>query len=318
VTLQRGAGLDTLLLRSRLLARIRAWFAEHPALEVDTASLSAAAVTDPAIESLAVGGRCVEGFLHTSPEYMMKRLISDGAGDVFQICRVWRDGELGRWHEPEFTMLEWYRLGIDEFALMDEVEALLGELLGPGRLRGPASRIRYDTALQNALGLTSAADTSALASALLARGVDVPPNVPHDALLDLAMGTLASAGFDRDRLTFVHAYPASQAALARIRATDPPTAARFEVFIGPLELGNGFWELTDATEQRARFERENAARSSAGRSPMPIDEQFLESLELGLPDCAGVALGFDRIVAAATDARSIADVVAFTHARVSP
>jgi len=318
MTLRRGASLSTLQLRAGLLARVRAWFAEHPACEVETASISKAAPPDPAIESLRVHGRSANGFLHTSPEFMMKRLIADGAGDIFQICRVWRDGELGRWHEPEFTLIEWYRMGIDEFALMDEVEALLEELIGRQRLRGSAVRISYDAALQNALGLTAQACAADIASALTARGVDVPSATDRGALLDLAMGTLVSTSFGADRLTFVHDYPAEQAALARLHETEPATAARFEVFLGTLELGNGFCELTDATEQRARFEKENAARRRADLSCVPIDEQFLSALARGLPECSGVALGFDRIVAAATGARSISDVIAFTHFGVSP
>jgi len=318
MTLRRGASLSTLQLRAGLLARVRAWFAEHPACEVETASISEAAAPDPALESLRVCGQSANGFLHTSPEFMMKRLIAEGAGDIFQICRVWRDGEIGRWHEPEFTLIEWYRMGIDEFKLMDEVEALLEDLLGRQRLHESAVRISYDDALQNALGLNSQACAAEIAGALTARGVAVPSATDRGALLDLAMGTLVGRSFRTDRLTFVHDYPADQAALARLHETEPATAARFEVFLGTLELGNGFCELTDATEQRARFEKENAARRRAGMTGVPVDEPFLAALARGLPECSGVALGFDRIVAAATGARSISDVIAFTHSRVSP
>jgi len=317
MTLRRGATIETLRLRADLLARTRTFFAARGALEVETASVSAAATPDPALASVEASGRSWAGYLHTSPEYMMKRLIADGSGDIYQLCRVYRDGEIGRWHEPEFTLLEWYRIGFDEHALIEEVEALLLELLGSGRLRGPAIRIAYDRALEAALGVSSRARTQALADALGARGVDVPAALPHDAVLDLAMGTVVSPGFSTDALTFVHDYPVSQAALASINPGPPPTAARFEVFLGALELGNGFRELTDADEQHARLVRENAARAQAGLAPVPLDMSFIDALRAGLPDCAGVALGFDRIVAAAAGAAHLASAVAFTHSDVS-
>jgi lysyl-tRNA synthetase class 2 len=318
MTLRRGATIGTLEARAELLTRTRSWFASRGILEVETASLSAAASPDPAIESLQVLGSNGRRFLHTSPEYMMKRLLADGIGDIYQLCRVWRDGEIGRWHEPEFMLLEWYRVGIDEHALMSEVEQLLGELLTARQLATPAERISYDEALLAALGITSRSPPHEISAALLARDIEVPAETGHDALLDLAVGTIVSRGFAPNRLTFVHDYPASQAALARIRAGDPPTAARFEVYLGAVELGNGFCELTDAAEQRTRFARENATRERAGQQPVPVDECFLQALADGLPECSGVALGFDRIVAAALDAGRLSDVLAFTHSSVNP
>lgn len=318
MTLRRGATLETLALRAELLARVRSWFAERGVLEVETASLSAAATPDPAIASFGAHGRTFSGYLHTSPEFMMKRLIADGAGDIYQLSRVYRDGELGRWHEPEFVLLEWYRVGCDEHALMDDVEDLLQALLGPARLRAPALRVEYDAAFAAALGLTSHATSGALADSLRTRNIDVPRATAHDGLLDLALSTVVSATFPQDSLTFVHDYPASQAALACINSGAHPTAARFEVFLGSLELGNGFRELTDAAEQRARFEAENAARRRDGLPPVPLDESFLAALDRGLPACAGVALGFDRVVALAAGARCLAGSVAFTHADISP
>ena len=318
MTLRRGADIASLRRRARLLARTRAWFAARGVLEVETASVSAAATPDPAIASLQVSGRAWRGWLHTSPEYMMKRLIAEGTGDIWQLARVYRDGEVGRWHEPEFAMLEWYRVGFDEHALMNDVEALLHELLGPQQLRAPALRLTYDAALQCALALTSRSDTGSIAAALRTRGIEVPTDLTHDGVLDLAFAVAVSPGFSESRLTFVHDYPASQAALARINHGNPPTAARFEVFLGGLELGNGFRELSDAAEQRLRFENENAARASQGCETVPLDEPFLAALEAGLPECAGVALGFDRIVAAALGARRVADAVAFTHSGVNP
>ena len=318
MTLRQGADIAALRRRAELLTRMRAWFSARGILEVETASLSSAATPDPAIASLRATGVSGTGFLHTSPEYMMKRLIAAGSGDIWQLCRVYRDGEIGRWHEPEFMLLEWYRVGCDDSALMHEVENLLTELLGPARLCSGAVRVSYDDAFRSELGLPSQAGAKFLRQALRSHAVDVPAGLRHGELLDLAMSTVVSARFSSDRLTFVHDYPVSQAALARINQGDPPTAARFEVFLGDLELGNGFYELTDAEEQRARFERENTARIDAGLDPVPLDEPFLGALAQGLPECSGVALGFDRIVAAAIGADSLADVVAFTHSKISP
>lgn len=317
MSLQRGAQIEMLQRRAAMLAQMRAFFAERGVLEVETSSISAAATPDPALESMTAMARVTAGYLHTSPEYMMKRLLSDGSGDIYQLCRVYRDGESGKWHEPEFMLLEWYRLGFDEHALMDEVDTLLTALLGR-RLRSASQRITWDAALHSVTGLTRAADTGAFTRMLNSHGIDVPEHCSMNDLLNLAMATVVSASFPPATLTFVHDYPASQAALAQIKDNDRDVAGRFEVFLGRLELGNGFCELTDAHEQRTRFTNENAARAAAGQAEMPIDEAFLAALEAGLPECAGVALGFDRIVAAATDAQSVADVVAFTHQPLSP
>jgi lysyl-tRNA synthetase class 2 len=318
MTLRRSASIATLRRRADLLARVRRFFAERDILEVDTASVSAAATPDPAIQSLRADGAGISGYLHTSPEYMMKRLLADGSGDIYQLCRVYRGAELGRWHEPEFMLLEWYRLGHDEHALMREVEALLTMLLGKACLRRPGDFITYDDALHRALGLTSDADTDALIQALAHHDIKVPAGATHTDALDLAMATIVCEQFATHALTFVFGYPVSQAALARINDGTRPRAARFEVFLGSLELGNGFHELTDAKEQRARFERENDARLAAGLDPVVLDEAFLAALETGLPDCSGVALGFDRIAAAAVGARSVCEVLAFTHAQPIP
>ena len=315
MTLRRSASTDIIRRRAELLTQLRRFFAERNVLEVDTASLSAAATPDPAISSLHADGPGISGYLHTSPEYMMKRLLADGCGDIYQLCRVYRAAELGRWHEPEFLLLEWYRIGHDEHALMREVEDLLTTLLGDSCARGRSQFLTYDDALHDAVGLTSDCDAAALIEALKLHGVAVPDNAGHTEALDLATSTIVCDQFASDALTFVFDYPVDQAALARINDGSQPRAARFEVFLGALELGNGFHELLDAQEQRIRFERENAARIGAGLDPVPLDEEFLSALEKGLPDCAGVALGFDRIAAAAFGASAVAEVLAFTHAQ---
>lgn len=312
------ASLETLRLRARLLAEVRAHFAASGALEVETPVLVRAAVTDVHLESLAVqeaSGQVV-GYLQTSPEYAMKRLLCAGSPDIYQVCHVFREGERGRRHNPEFTMVEWYRLGIDHHALMDDVERLLRRLLEPRRAVGPTVKVAYAEAFERTLGIDPlTCDVATLRRAIADHGGSVPESMAEaarDDLLDLAMGTLVAQSFAADRITFLHDFPASQAALARLRG---PVASRFEAFWGPLELANGFHELGDAREQRARFEADLAERGARQRPQRPADEHFLSALAAGLPACAGVALGFDRVVMTAAGASCIDDVVTFPFER---
>jgi lysyl-tRNA synthetase class 2 len=322
MTYSLAAAPATLRLRAAVLAQIRVFFATRGVLEVETPALSPAGVSDLALESVAARARSLGArplYLHTSPEYAMKRLLASGSGDIYQLARVFRDDELGRWHQPEFTLLEWYRVGWDELALMVEVEELLRDALAaaPGALAPLArdsARITYTEACVRELGLPPTSATPSLAAAVRARGVDVPPGLDHDAVLDLAFSTLVVPGFAPDALTFVHDYPASQAALARLKPGPPPVAARFEVFARGIELANGFAELTDAAEQRRRFEAELDARRRAGREAPPLDEQLLAALER-LPPCAGVAIGVDRLVALAARTDSVAAAMSFAHTR---
>ncbi len=307
------ASLATLRRRAQMLARVRTHFAATGALEVETPVMVQAGVTDVHLESLEVrranGKRA--GFLHTSPEYAMKRLLVAGAPDIYQVCRVFREGERGRRHNPEFTMVEWYRLGIDHHALMDDVEQLLRALIGPFREVGDTRRITYSDAFQQALGMDPlAAGTVELHEALTSAGVNVPESVvrERDTLLDLAMATLVAARFPSDAITFLYDFPASQAALARVRG---PVASRFEAFWGELELANGFHELGDAAEQSARFVADRAERARRGLPDREPDSRFIAGLAAGLPPCAGVALGFDRVVMVASGAVSLDEVVAF-------
>lgn len=303
------------LLRARaaVLARVRAFFAERGVLEVETPALSTAGISDPAIESItaSLGGR--RYWLHTSPEYAMKRLLAAGVGDCYQICRVFRDGELGRWHQPEFTMLEWYRVDWDETVLMDEVNELIKRAVGESVLAGPGSRLSYADAFERRLGIDPHGNLSALPGRLASLGMDVPDGLDRDALLDLAFSEAVAARFEPGVLTFVYDFPASQAALAAIKPQTPPVAARFEAFAGPIELANGFRELTDAAEQRARFVREIETRRARGQPVAPLDEAFLDALEQGLPPCAGVAVGVDRLVALAAGLDNVADAMSFAH-----
>lgn len=318
---QPSADFATLRLRAELLQRIRAFFAARGVLEVETPALSTTATTAPHLASFATPyagpgpqhGRTL--YLHTSPEFPMKRLLAAGSGCIYQIARVFRDGEAGRRHNPEFTLLEWYRVGFDHHRLMDEVTELVMTLLA-GRLTLRASeRLTYREIFQRYLSLdphrTSVAELTVCAAH---HAVPIPPGMPTDEIdpwLDLLLTQGIEPHLGRGRLTFVYDYPASQAALARLRPGDPPVGERFELYLNGLEVANGFRELGDAAEQRRRFVQENAARRALGLPSMPIDEYLLDALEAGLPDCAGVALGFDRLVMLAAGRDSIQEVIAF-------
>jgi lysyl-tRNA synthetase class 2 len=310
----------TLRTRAAMLEKVRAYFARTGALEVETPALVRSPVTDVHLESLHVLDDvtgATQGYLQTSPEYAMKRLLCAGAPDIFQVCRVFRGAERGHRHNPEFTMIEWYRLGIDHHALMRDVEALINVALGPQQARHASEFVTYRGAFERALGVDPLREsTEAIATAVVRAGVSLPDSMrsapERDDLLDLAMGTLVADSFPRDRLTFMHDFPASQAALARI---DGQVAARFEAFWGPLELANGFHELGAGDEQLARFEADRVVRRARGQPDREPDTHFIAALRSGLPDCAGVALGFDRLVMIATDARAIDEVVAFPFER---
>lgn len=310
---QPTARLEVLRLRATLLAGVRAYFAATGALEVETPVMVGAAVTDVHLESLEVrradGTRA--GFLQTSPEYAMKRLLCAGAPDIYQVARVFREGERGSNHNPEFTMVEWYRLGMDHHALMQDVESLLRALLEPLRTVGPTQVVTYSEAFETCLNCEPLeTSTGEIETRLRERGTDVPATLAgdRDGLLDLAMATRVAPGFAADRVTFVHDFPATQAALARIRG---PVASRFEAFWGSLELANGFHELGDAAEQSRRFAGDLASRARRARPRHEPDRHLLAALAAGLPACAGVALGFDRVAMIASGATRIDEVIAF-------
>lgn len=308
---QPTAAIATLEVRAAMLRSAREYFAATRALEVETPTLSAAAVTDVHLASVEATAIDRRRFLHTSPEYPMKRLLAAGCGDIWQICRVYRDGEAGRWHNPEFTMIEWYRLGIDHHALMSDVERLIGAMLPPARHFDRSERLTYREAVQLHAGVDALDDPVAvLVARLESAGIDVPPSIraERDGCLDLIMSTLVGPQLGHDRLSFIYDYPASQAALAQTRGR---VASRFEAYLDGLELANGFHELADAKEQRARFEQDLADRARRELPAMPIDQRFLAALEHGLPECSGVALGFDRLVMCAVGAKHIDEVLAF-------
>lgn len=317
-----SAGLDAVRARAELFARIRAYFASVGVLEVETPILSSAAVTDPALASLAtrltVPGAAadVSFFLQTSPEFPMKRLLAAGCGPIYQICKVFRGGERGRRHHPEFSMLEWYRPGWDHHRLMDEVASLVRLALGrPGMT---AERITYRDLFLSRLGLDPwcAAESELRAAAAANRIADADRlDLERDGWLDLLLTHRLEAGLGRDGMTFLHDYPPSQAALARVRPGEYPAAERFELYIDGIELANGFRELTDAAEQGKRFEADLAVRRNLGQPTPPCDQRLLAALAAGLPECAGVALGLDRLLMIATGTDHIDAVLAFPAER---
>ena len=296
--------------RARMLGQARSFFAHRGALEVDTPIVISAPVTDIHIHSAEL--RFPEDprryFLHTSPEYAMKRLLAAGSGDIFQICHVVRGLERGRLHNAEFTLVEWYRVGFTLEQLMDEVEALVLELLGT---RWSSERVTYRDAFLRELSLDPfEASPAELQEAARASGFDGTCG-ERDELLELLMATRVGPKLGLGSLTFVHRFPASQAALSRLDAGDPRCALRFELYCAGVELANGFEELVCAAEQRARFERDRAERRERGLPVFESDEHLLAALEAGLPECAGVALGFDRLVMLASGAQNIDQVLPF-------
>ncbi|MCG5509981.1 EF-P lysine aminoacylase GenX [Ectothiorhodospira sp. A-7Y] len=301
--------------RADLLRSIRDFFHARGVLEVETPCLSRAGATDPAIESLAVTlpEGCV--WLHTSPEFPMKRLLAAGAGDIYQIARVFRAGEAGRFHNPEFTLLEWYRVGFDHHRLMAEVDDLVRELAG-ARLSRPTGYLSYRQAMLDHAGIDPlSADVGDLAIRARALGLDVRGELDRDGWLDLIMSMVVAPALPADGLTFIHDYPASQAALARICPENPAVAERFELYWGGVELANGFHELGDAAEQGARFEADNRRRRDAGQPAVAVDHHLLSALASGLPDCAGVALGVDRLLMCLSGCDHIRQVLAFDWER---
>ena len=310
-----SASLETLRERAMLMHRIRAFFRARDVLEVETPVLSRGATVDPQIDSFATAG---ERWLQTSPEFAMKRLLAAGSGPVWQLARVFRIDESGRHHNPEFTLLEWYRPGWDHHRLIDECDALL---LALGAARAPCERLSYRDAFRRHAGVDPLRDSvdvlrDALPAALSdLNAPEAAPDAGRDFVLDLLMSHVVGPELGREAPLVLYDFPASQAALARIRRDDPPVAERFEIFWRGIELANGFHELTDAGEQRRRFESDRARRTAEGRASPPYDARLIEAMEHGLPDCAGVAIGVDRLLMLLLDLPSIGDVIAFDDLR---
>jgi elongation factor P--(R)-beta-lysine ligase len=312
---QPTADIKTLKQRADILKRIRAFFYARNIMEVETPLMCRTSVTDPFIESIPAfyqshpshAPECF--YLQTSPEYAMKRLLADGSGCIFQLCKAFRQGEIGRLHNPEFTMLEWYRVGFNQMQLIDEVDALLQEIIACA----PAERMTYRDIFLRKFDIdVFTAPLHQLKTIAINNDIHVHDEITdQDTWLNLLMTHCIEPELGRDKPCVIYNFPASQAALARINADDPHTAARFEVYFQGMELANGFHELQDAEEQRKRFVANNIKRQSLHQTTMPIDELFLSALTIGLPDCSGVALGVDRLVMLALGKQTLPDVTSF-------
>ena len=309
-----------------MLAQAREFFAGRGILEVETPLLSRGVVVDrhldPPLCSYNPGADGEEEslYLQTSPEAAMKRLLAAGLGSIYQVSRAFRGGERGRLHNPEFTLIEWYRPGLDHHGLMDEVGALLAKLL-PRRCKpGSWEKLSYRQLFRDRLGIDPLqCEVGELGQVAESLGVEVHGDFPwkdKDAWLDLLLSTRLQEDLGLDHPVFIYDYPASQAALARLCPDEPRLAERFELYIGGVELCNGYHELLDPAEQRARFEEANEQRREDGRPPLALDEKLLKALESGLPECSGVALGFDRVVMLSCGAQSIDEVLAFPFEEV--
>lgn len=297
-----------------MLRRVRDYFAACDVLAVDTPALSTFASSDSNIDSVVASLATGSQFLHTSPESSMKCLLAAGYPDIYSICRVFRDGEHGRQHLPEFTLLEWYRLGFQLSDIVADTTALIARSLARHDLAEQYDVIDYAQAFKDGSDIdiftASIEDLAARTSADSSLRESVGDN--RDAWLDLVLTTAIVPGFATDRLTVLRHYPRSQAALARLCPADTRCADRFEVFLGPLELANGYVELTDAAEQRVRFERDNEQRRAAGKPEVEADELLLAALQHGLPACAGVAVGLERLQMICDQVDRIDQVVTFS------
>jgi elongation factor P--(R)-beta-lysine ligase len=290
--------------RADMYRFIRQFFAERQVLEVETPIVSCYPVCDPNIEPMqTVDGR----YLHTSPEYPMKRLLCAGSGDIYQICKVFRRGELGLRHNPEFSLLEWYRCGFDLPMLMDEVATLVTSLLGQTSLE--VSRFSYQQVMMQHVGIDPfvVSDTELCELGQQIAGADL--HLGRDGWLDVLMSHLVEPALPAQQLVFVRDFPSSQAALARLRvnAEGVEVAERFELFYRGTELANGYYELSDVNEQRLRFVRDGGERAA--------DDNLLAALQQGLPECSGVALGLDRVLMHRLPASCLAEVISFDWPR---
>ncbi|MCS0415679.1 elongation factor P--(R)-beta-lysine ligase [Vibrio diabolicus] len=313
---QPTASIEQLRQRATLIASIRQFFADRQVMEVDTPAMSHATVTDIHLHTFQtefVGPGYADGsklFFMTSPEFHMKRLLAAGSGCIYQINKAFRNEENGRYHNPEFTMLEWYRVGFDHHKLMDEMDDLLQLVLKSGA----AQRMTYQQAFIDVLGVCplegSMTELKTAASKLGLSDI-AEPEEDRDTLLQLLFSVGVEYKIGQDVPAFVYDFPASQAALAKINPQDHRVADRFEVYFKGIELANGFHELDNPKEQLARFEQDNAKRLDMGLKPQPIDYHLISALEAGLPDCAGVALGIDRLIMLALGCDHIDQVTAF-------
>lgn len=319
-TWQPSCSISQLKQRASIINSIRQFFAKRQVLEVDTPAMSHATVTDVHLHTFKtefIGPGYASGknlFLMTSPEFHMKRLLAAGSGSIYQINKAFRNEENGRYHNPEFTMLEWYRTGFDHHDLMAEMDELLQQVLGCES----CEKITYQQAFLRVLNICPLESTlRQLRDVAATLGLsDIAESEDNrDTLLQLLFSVGIEPNIGQKMPVMVYDFPASQAALAKINQQDPRVADRFEVYFKGIELANGFHELDDAKEQLARFEQDNQQRVEMGLQPQPIDHHLIAALEAGLPPCAGVALGIDRLIMLAIGADHIDQVTAFPFPR---
>ncbi len=313
---QPSFSLDMLANRARILSEVRAFFAAREVLEVDTPLLSRATVTDLALEGIAVPYQGETFYLQTSPEYAMKRLLAAGAPDIYQLGKVFRSDEAGRYHNPEFTMLEWYRHGFSLDNLMDEVDDLLALILKSA----PSQRLTYQKAFIDYCQIDPhQASVEDLKKTAQQKGISVSESLESadkDTWLQLLFSHVIEPQLGFDSPVFVYEYPASQAALAMTQIKNGiAVASRVEVFVNGLELANGYHELLDPKEQEKRFIQDNLLRAEQGLPQKPVDPLLLAAIYHGLPACSGIALGFDRLMMLALGATHIQQVIPFSFDR---
>lgn len=299
--------LTALKERASLYQQVRVFFSTRKVLEIETPALSQAGNTDPFIDSFSVNTAHGPRWLHTSPEYPMKRLLAAGCGDIYQLCKVWRRDERGSRHNPEFTLLEWYRVGFSYQQLMQEVAELLHTLI-PHLQKPPRFRSYRELFLETLAIDPHVAGVTELATSARTHGLTMDSDMPAQGWRDLLLTHCVEPQFPPDQLTFVYHYPASQSALAKVEQHGSQLVAqRFEVYLGSLELGNGYQEQTDARQNRRILEQDAATRGN----DIPVDERFLAALETGLPECAGVAVGIDRVLMCRMQVDDIKQVIPF-------
>ncbi len=324
---QPSCSIEMLHCRAKLLSKIRTFFKQKQVLEVETPILSQAGTTDVFIDSFVTSQ--YENFqlekkyyLHTSPEFAMKRLLASGSGDIYQIAKVFRQQESGRRHNPEFTLLEWYRLGFDIQQLMQEVAELINHLFDK------TIELEYlsyrDCFIQNLSINPHKATISELKELSKKYNLNnvLSDTDDKDRWLELLLSSVIEKNLGgveaSPKMTFLYDYPASQASLAKVEENSfkEKVAKRFELYFAGMELANGFFELDNATEQLGRFESDNIKRKELGKQPVPIDHNLIGALEYGLPSCSGVALGIDRLLMVITGGKQIKDSISFSFERV--
>lgn len=304
--------------RAELLSTLRQFFFQRSVMEVDVPVLARSSVTDINIESIPANIYSESGYLQTSPEYFMKRLISQGAGDIFCLGKAFRNGEQGCRHNPEFSLLEWYRCGWDEHQLMDEIAELISLVFAVRSSQPLAITKRtYADCFSQILGIDPhGADLVELQEKAVAASSDSWTGESRANCLDLLFSQLVEPKLPPG-LVFVYDYPACQSALAQLHndTQGRQVSRRFEVFLNGLELANGYFELTDIAEQQQRFDGDNAQRIEASKPQIPVDRHLLAALDHGMPSCAGVAMGVDRLLMQLEGADSITQVMPFSWDR---